>query len=513
MLEKLRGLGGFGFKKSDHPLADARELRRIIDGLRADDSFKALDDITGWLESLRDVSAFPADRLYEAVSHLDNAALPHLKRLTRDYLHSPRQSAAEEKRLWTICHDYWVLVAVVYERCLDAAAVPARAGDPLRQSLPTLGSRLIVALGNVLKWAQFRHGPSDSSLWQRLGAALLAAEGAVVGGRSLVQRENSSGLSAPQLAYVKVVAMHAASVDSLTPLDIELVERLIANFCQGFVFSTLAEADSVYWVDLALPMPPTRLARMPPSAVATQRFFKPGTAHAGIEKLLNDLERGHDVPADLVLGGQYQAQSLLPALRHLAAYLAPVPPQRRHDRHSVKQRALVVHGLNQVFQVISGKAPEPGAVPVEVWPVENVSRGGFGALLDSVPGAWLKVGALVALQPNGGGNWLLGIVRRYVRLGESAAQVGIETLALQPTPVELRIRTTSTYAAAAGIPALLLREGSAAGEIRAVMPFASFGIRDTLECELDGQRIQMAPLAVAERTGDYELARFRLGNG
>lgn len=511
MLEKLRGLSPFGARKSDHPLADPRELRRVVDSLRADNSFKALDDIMGWLESLRDAREFPEERLYEAVCRLDDAAQPHLKRLTRDYLHSARQSGAEGKRLWTICHGHWTAVAAGYGRCLEASAAQNRTGDQLRQAMPALSARLIVALGHVLKWSLFRHGPADGKLWQRLGAALLAAEGAGVAGRAGAARENASALGSPQQEYVKIVALHAASVDSLRPLDIELVERLIANFHSGFVFSATAEADSVYWVDLALPAPPTRLARMPPRVVATQRFFKPAAAHAGIAKLLHDLERGHDVPADLVLGAHYHAQALLPALHHLAAYLAPVPPQRRHDRHSVRQRALVVNGFEQAVRAISGKPPEPGVAAVEIWQVENVSRGGFGALLDTVPGEWLKVGALVAMQPNGGGNWLLGVVRRYLRLGDSAAQVGIETLAPQATLVDLRTRAASSYAAAAGIPALLMREGGTAGEVRAVMPFASFSLRDTLECELDGRRIQLTPIAVVERAADYELARFRLG--
>ena len=511
MLEKLRGLSPFGAKKSDHPLADARELRRVVDGLRADNSFKALDDIMGWLESLRDAREFPEERLYEAVCRLDDAAQPHLKRLTKDYLHSARQSGAEGKRLWTICHSHWTAVAVGYERCLAASVAQSRTGDQLRQAMPALSARLIVALGHVLKWSLFRHGPAEGLIWQRLGAALLAAESAGVAGRASASRESAPGLGSAQQEYVKIVALQAASVDSLSALDVELVERLIANFHLGFVFSATAEADSVYWVDLALPAPPTRLARMPPTVVATQRFFKPAAAHAGIAKLLHDLERGHDVPADLVLGAHYHAQALLPALRHLATYLAPVPPQRRHDRHSVRQRALVVNGFEQAIRAISGKQPESGVASAEIWQVENVSRGGFGALLDTVPGEWLKVGALVAMQPNGGGNWLLGIVRRYLRLGDSAAQVGIETLALQAILVDLRARATSSYAAAAGIPALLIREGSAAGEVRAVMPFASFSLRDTLECELDGRRVQLTPIAVVERAADYELARFRLG--
>ena len=164
------------------------------------------------------------------------------------------------------------------------------------------------------------------------------------------------GVTSPQQEFVKAVAFQAASMDSLLPLEIELAERLIAHFLPGFVFSAVTPSmtaciGSIWnWPNRPCVLPGCRPRRMP-----TQRFFKPGAAHAGIESLLHDLERGHDVPGDINLGGQYFAKALLPVLRHLAAYLAPVPPQRRHDRHGVKQRAIVVNGLASAFMAFSGR--------------------------------------------------------------------------------------------------------------------------------------------------------------
>ena len=354
MFEKLRSLSRFGGKAPDHPLADARELRRVIDEIPADNAGRALDEIVVWLESLRAAADFPQDRLYEAVSRLDDAAQPSLRRLTRDYLHSTRLASAEEKRLWSLNHRFWNLLAASYERCLPAPGPKTRAGEQLKQVLPALCARLIAALGAVYKWEQFHYGSSGSTLWQRLGAAMRLAEEGGVASRATRLHENASGLTSPQQEFVKVVAFQAASLDSLLPLEIELTEQLIAHFASAFYFSPVAEHDCVYWVDLARAEPPTRLARRPPQALATQRFFKPGTAHAGIVKLMHDLESGHDVPGDIVLGGQYDARTLLPVLRHLATHLASVPPQRRNGRHSVKQRVLVVHGLDYARMVYSG---------------------------------------------------------------------------------------------------------------------------------------------------------------
>jgi hypothetical protein len=512
MLNKLRGLGAIVGQKIDHPLGDPRELRRIVDEIPGDNAFKALDEVVGWLESLQDARDFPEDRLYDAISRLDDVAQPHIKRLTRDYLHAPRASRTEERRLWTICHGFWTVLAAGYERCLAAAGQKGRAGEQIRQLLPALTARLIAALGAILKWERFRYGQSLGLLWQRLGSALMCAENAGVATRAIQLHANVSGVSSAQHEFVKVVALHAASVESLLPLEIELAERLIAHFLPGFVFSAVTQHDSVYWVDLELAQPPLRMARMPAHSTPTQRFFKPGGAHAGIETLLHDLERGHDVPSDINLGGQYFAKGLLPVLRHLAAYLAPVPPQRRHDRHGVKQRAIVVNGLASAYMAFSGqpRGLADGAA-MENWVVEDVSKGGFGAVLNTLPGEWLKVGALISMQPAGGDNWVLGIVRRYHRSDQSEAHVGVETLARQATPAELKPRAASSYAALPGIRTLLIREGNAPGEIRAVMLFASFDLRATLEWNDGGKRVQLSPVALVEQGDDYEVARYRLG--
>ena len=65
--------------------------------------------------------------------------------------------------------------------------------------------------------------------------------------------------------------------------------------------------------------------------------------------------------------------------------------------------------------------------------VENVSAGGFGALAPQAKSDWLKVGALVAAQPDGGAE--LGGRRGAARQQDLAAgesRVGIETLSRAP---------------------------------------------------------------------------------
>ena len=292
------------------------------------------------------------------------------------------------------------------------------------------------------------------------------------------------------------------------PLEIELADRLIAHFLPGFVFSADLLPNSVYWVDAASGSPPMRLARHPDEITSTLRFFSPGSAPQALNELMRTVERG-DVPESLNLGGQYRAKVLLPVLKHLALYWAPSPPLREHRRHVVKTRIAVLHGFDDSFTIFAGNVARLGKErSAESWVVENVSLGGFGAAVDDLFGDWLKVGALLSMQPEGGENWVLGAVRRYSRDSESQARVGIQSLSRQAQSVELRPRTTG-LAAIGAIPGLWLREGNVPGEARLVLPPTSFDLRESLEFSHDGRNYLLTPIELEESCGDYEIARYR----
>jgi len=498
-------------QKIDHPLADAKDLKRILASLPIDNAFKALDEVAGWFESLQVAQDFPEDLLFDVARQLDETAQVHVRRLSRDYLHAPRLSKSEEKRLWSIVNGFWMLAAACYERCLLRASQPKdKVAERLQPMLPLLCVRLQAALAALLKWNQFRYGPIANDLWERMGRVYLQAEAGQYADKALKCYPVSPNTTSVSREYLKALIFHASSMGCLLPQEIELAQRLISYFLPGFVFSARSDHESVYWVNPATPIPPTRLAALPASS-PNLRFFKPGTAIVAAEALLHELERGGELPADLDLGAQYASRALLPVLRHLTGCWSKIPPQRRHERHRVKHRMSVLNGLVNAFVAYSGEfGGRPAGLPLESWVVENVSRGGFGALVSDIRSEWLKVGALIALQPDGGDNWLLGIVRRYQRQSESEAQVGVQVIARQVVAVELKPRAASSYAAVTGNPGLWLRDENESGEARVVMPSASFDLRESLEFEFDGRRHLLSPVALLEHNPDYEVARYRL---
>lgn len=497
--------------RPDHPLADAKELKRIIGEIPLDNAFKAVDEISGWLESLANADGFRADLLFDVARQLDDAAQPHLRKLARDYLHSPRLSRPEEKKLWSAVFGYWTLLTGVGESCLRYVAEHPKGDkgvDALKPALPLLAARTVAGLAQMVKWVEFRYGPVTNELWRRLGSAYLIAEAQKVALKPLQLYPQVSGATTVSGEYLHALIFHASSMDNLMPLEIELADRVIAHFLPGFDFSTEARHDSVYWVDAREAQGPMRMARLPQALTPSLRFFSPGGVPKALAELISHVERG-EVPADLSLGAQYQPRTVLPVLRHLATYWATQPPLREHPRHNVKTRLAVLQGFDDSFTVFAGDVARIGKErAAESWVVENVSLGGFGAAIDNLRGEWLKVGSLLSMQPEGGENWVLGIVRRFSKDSETHASVGIQTLARQALSVRLLPRTSS-YAAGNEIPGIRLPEDRSPGEVRMVLPVATFDVRESLEFVSGERRYLLTPIELVESGSDYEIARYR----
>ena len=499
--------------RPDHPLAEVKELRRVIGELPLDHPYKAVDEVHGWFESLLVATDFRADLLFGVVRQLDEAAQPFLRRLARDCLQvqGVLQARRDEQRMATLLYAYWGELANLYTRCLDAArqAPKERAAEALKPSLPLIAARLIAARAQQLKWIVLRYGQIGEEIWRALGLAYLAADADGYAQKPVPLYPGQAAVTSAQQQYLRALVLASSSMDALAPVEIELADRLVEHALASFEFSAQARPDSLYWIDAAAGVAPLRLVQRPRAVPASARFFSSGDAPALIDGLLRQVERG-EIPKTLNLGGEYAPRTLLPVLRHLARHWASAPQQRRHRRHAVQTRIAVLQGFDDCFAVLSAARAE-GAPQAETWTVENVSLNGFGAVAAGL-GERMRIGVLLALQPAGGENWVLGVVCRFGRDAQGRASVGIRTLSRQAQGVELAPRAAG-LAAASAVPAIWLREGDAEGEMRFVLPASGFDVRQTLECaDAEGgpSRVVLAPIELEESGSGFEIGRYRV---
>jgi hypothetical protein len=291
----------------------------------------------------------------------------------------------------------------------------------------------------------------------------------------------------------------------------EVAERLIAHFSASFKLSLEQQPDIAYWIDLATSKPPLRIAR-PPQHAPTLRFFAAGRAEQDLERLIQSLKASNAVPSEVNLGGTYEPQVVLSVLQHLAMYWSPRPPERRSPRHRVKSRLKVTHGFDGVMAALApSESLDFDDTLIESWIVENVSAGGFGAAIPQIKGDWLRLGALVGLQPEGGDNWLIGVIRRLSRELAQQGTVGIQTLARNGRTVQLRPEGGSSGAGREPGPGILLDTDAqgASPEVKLLLRAGTLVSGQNLEYEHDGKVFLLIPAAVEESGEDYERVRFR----
>ena len=493
----------FGKKKPDHPMADIKEAKKLLAELPSGDAFKCADELTHWLESVVTAEGFKPEYRAQLIQLLDETAQPYLRKLARDYMVSPRLAKFQEIRLWTTLHNYWQQAASAYVGCIDLYAAGGKGADALKGSMPLLLARALRALATQVKWMYVRYGPMDSSVWGVIAKVFAFAEQRKLAQSAATLYPGIPGDSTPEQEFLKAVMLSASSPDCLLPLEMELCERLVAHFCASFTLRLDLQPDIAYWIDLATSQAPLRLAR-PPQHAPTLRFFAAGRALKDLEDLTRTIKTTGSVPSQVNLGGNYPAEAVLDVLNHLALYWSPKPPERKHQRHRVKSRLNVTHGHEGVLAVLGNTVALDGA-GTETWIVENVSAGGFGAGVPEIKGDWLKIGCLLGLQPEGGDNWVLGVICRLQRESPQKGSVGIQTIAKSAQLVQL-----SSGDGGEGATGVLLGDGSeAAGEARVLLRAGEFVPGQNLEYRKGDLTCLLMPQGVIDRGDEYEVVKFR----
>lgn len=490
-------LGFFSNKQPAHPLADAREARNVLAEIVGREPLDAVEDASAWLESIAVDDSFKLAQRLDIVFKLDEAAAAQARRLGRDYPALSAASRSQETRQWEAGHGYWQLLVDAYGDCLARYRAAGKDGDAIRSQLPLLYARLIDALAAQFKWKQFRYGPVDAQFWATLGGIYLAAVEAKLEQKPL-QLHAGSPETTIEAEYLKVLVFQATSMDKLQPLEIEIGERLIAHFLPHFSLIRELRPDNVYWVDAAKPLPPTRLAKLP-EVTPTLRFFNGVRAMAAVEKTMALIRAEGRVPPNINMGAQYAAETVLPVLQHLALCWAPKPPMRSTARRRISSPLKAVNGLAAVHKRLSGRAS--GSEGIESWAVDDVSLGGLGASVSISRNDWIRVGCLVGMQPDGGENWLVGIVRRYVRTAPNQGSVGVETISKTPRAV---------LADAGGLwtEALLLDVPQVGEYARMALPPDALEDKVALVFSLDDKTARLHPRETLAKGADYVIANF-----
>jgi len=507
----LKWLGG---SKVDHPMANPVQARQVVAELPDQDATMALERIAEWLESLNQAEGFKVDRRYECVDLLDGAARRHQQELTHEYLSTPRVQKFQENRLWSAAFGYYRELGEAYVRCIKECVGGLDGASAAERVLPAIVARALRALAMQLKWTLLRYGLVERRIWTRLALLYRFAEEKGMTEKAVGIYPVPHPKTTVKREFLKALMLPASSLDGLTPVKQQIAERTVAYFAESFLLSAQPEGCT-HSFDLATPRPPARLA--PGAAESGLLYFGAGEALAGLDRLKEQVAARGGVTHDFGLGTNYHKDEVIPVLRHLAQYWSGTPPARSSERRPTAARITVVPGADQVFGALE---PSTGKnldfsqnQTAESWVVENVSDGGYGAIVPPQKIDWVRVGALIGMKGETSNYLGVGLIRRITRDAHQQRRVGIKVLTKTAIPV--RISKANTMSALnfdlrEETAILLTVKPDARGEVDMLLRVGIFKGRDSLEMTLQERNYQLVPSSIVEAGEDYYWARFKV---
>jgi hypothetical protein len=508
MLDWIKG------SKSDHPLADDAAARELIAELPAADSYKMLEELSYWLDTLAGAEDLKLVRLLEIIDLIDQTAKNHQRKLAQDYLSGGgRMQKYQEHRIWSTSTVFWRRLASAYRLWLDRFQSGAGGWGGMKGQVPMVVARAIRAGALVLKWQLLRYGPIERDLLVELGRLYAYAETKDFATAAVVVYPGAHGESTAQREFLKAMMLTVSSTDSLLPAKLEVAERIIARFSEFFLLQRQFGKGCHYFIELGAGKMPARVVERPKASEAL-RFFGPGAAAQELEKLISVIGADGAVPASMKLDGNPDPGLVFDVLRHLARYWSPVPPARSEQRRTSISQISVVHDFHEILSTISGQSDELSFdTSTETWAVQNESEGGYGAVLPlNGSSDWLKVGTLLGVKLEDGAAWGVGIVRRLSAIGAGQRYVGIQLLARGATAVKLVPPNAANDRA--GQDALLLpssaKDSMGSGEMNLLLPLGSFAPKQSYEMRTYGRSYLLMPRQLVEGGQDFDMARYRV---
>ncbi|MBI5006147.1 MAG: hypothetical protein HZB95_03380 [Nitrosomonadales bacterium] len=502
-------LGIFG-RKSDHPLADIKSAQQILDEVPKNDSLNAVQEISGWIESIVELAdEFRLDHEFTVLRMFDEAAQPHLRKLTRDYFTMQPLSKFQENRLWTVLNTFYTHSELAHHDVLNRYRNGGRGASGIKTELAIVGVRGIAALSGRLKMSVARYALIEPGLWNHLSDFFGHAETHGYQHNTVAQYPGTTGSTTVAQEFATLLAWYGVSAGVLSPLQEHITERLLAYAGKGLRLDDKYNGNGLFVFDLSQPTPPMRLAG-DATVHPSLRFLTVGDALKQLGGLLLTLEKGI-VPDDVSFcGATYETDLVRDILRRLIDNLTQPLPTRRNPRRKISVNLKVANGFFKMLEQADIGLNFMSAEEGETWEVEDISATGFRSVIPVPRAEGVRIGSLIGSRPENVRNWGAGIVRRLSRDDKNNLHIGVEVLSTQIVGVSLADRIISAETEKEIEVAMYLnRPADTSGEAWLLMKPNTFSLSRSMNMDMDGKSYLLLPLALVESGEDYDLARYR----
>jgi hypothetical protein len=180
----------------------------------------------------------------------------------------------------------------------------------------------------------------------------------------------------------------------------------------------------------------------------------------------------------------------------------------------------VLHGMTEILGALDPansdeldfSDPAEAENTAESWIVENVSDGGYGAIIPAAKSDWVRVGALIGVKTEVATHWGIGIIRRVPdeyqqrpRRHPAAVESGL--------PVRIG-KSGGMFASSPSEPTdsalLLSTTPDSKGEVGVVLRDGIYNSRDSLDMVVNNKPYLLMPSRLAEGGEDFDWAMFKV---
>ena len=497
---------GLFSNKSDHPLANLKSAKQLLDALPKTDAVQVLQEVGHWIEALFDPeNEFRVDHQFNILRMLDDAAHPHLRKISQQYFAVIPPNEFQENRLWGAMNEYLTFCELGYWQLLSSVRNGAKGSSALKSDMPLIIARGLYALFRRLECVKIRYTQIDAPCWIRLADFYDYAEGIQCQDETLqVYAGGTNANITIKRLFSSVLAWHSMAVGTFKPLDLHIAKRLITHISKTYSVHEQFQTGCLFVFDLAKPGSPMRIlvndAQYPRSA----RLINIQTPPRYIDNLLKTLDKNL-IPEEFNLEVTYGAEQVSDVLRRLAVYYQESMPVRRHPRREVQMSVQAVNGFLPILEQAEAGLNLLGSGS-QVCAVEDISTGGLRFVLPANQSNTVKIGTLVGLKAENTPHSGVGIVRRLRRDAQGNLHVGVRILA---SKAEVVLLYGNDSINPAQLALSLENSEMQEGERWMLMPSDTFALNRSPIMWLGELSYLMMPLGIVEKGSDFDLVRYR----
>lgn len=448
--------------KPDHPMYSVAEAGRLLDGLPRDNTLKSLNEITAWLDSVKDAGGFRPELRCEVIMLLDETGQPFYADLLQLYLGEPHLQDFQGMKLWQVLHTFMRTLAEAYDTCIHEFRAAQKIAPEFTERLPVMCVRAMRVLAEQMKTELMHYADIEQSAWDRMFYCYdFAVEHQLADTLVFAYPRQALHIS-PQREFLRAMVLYESSLATLAQDQIEVSFRIANRMVNFFDLVDTPAPDYPYYLDLAQPGPP-RLVTEGMQTTATMRFFGAVRAVPKVTEIIDQHVYG-TIQQEQRFGSEFTPAGKLTVLKHLQRHWSMVHPHRLQERRSINTTISVVHSFATISRLITrmdidnaSNLSEKDAAMLkersdinlvaseqavdyvtETWSVTDLSLSGLGGIVPRDAGSWVKIGDLVGLKAEHSPLWWVGMIRRLHTDPKNTLHVGIEMLAKKPLAVWLR---------------------------------------------------------------------------